>query len=809
MFKKLLFSIAFICFNTIFAQQSINVKGHLQSSITNEIIPFAIIKFEQKINRKDSIVAVESSDENGDFNAQFKSFGLTKLTITADGYLQYTSILPESSSIDLGKVTLEEQVTKLEDITIVSEKEQSQLELNKRSFNVEKNLNAIGGTAENVLKNIPSVNIDANGNAILRNATATIYVNGKPTQLTLAQIPANTIESVEVISNPSAKYDASAAKGIINLVLKQNKKKGLHGNASVGIGTSSRYNVTLNLDYGIKKWGFTTMYNFNSLKPTLAGYADKKTETLLPENVNYYNQNTQTQLNNVFQNGRLGIDYFLNKKNTLSVAGNIAYGQYNNLANQQYVFSNQFNHTTNYGTRTTKQANYYHNIGAELEWKKTFSRKGKSLALNSGYSHNNMSNAADWFTSSYDSTNTTTSGFPEVDKISGNTIGDQLVAQLEYATPINDSSRLEIGTRLFNYVRDQQYFFNQLNNSTNEYQLITNYSQNANITERINAIYAIYNIKLKHNFELQAGLRFEQSILKGVSHLDASPNFGYNYPSSDGKNLLRAFFPSLDISKKIDETSELGFNITRKIGRPGWRQFFVGIQASDRQNITIGNPALQPEFESMAELNYHKKTRKLDWLSTLYYEYESNTIKPLVNQLATDSSVLVTTFINAKADIRTGIDNTLSFTLFKNLKVMAGFNGFNVSLQTDSYTRTLWAYNAKLNLTYKLPYNLTVQLNMANNSKFPQLQGYRYAVRSVDVSVKKGFAKNKINVVVALNDIFNSGRQITVYDQGQVYQKTMTRREIRYLKISAQYSFGGIETKKTKKQNQSNEMDIY
>ncbi|MFD2934949.1 outer membrane beta-barrel family protein [Spirosoma flavum] len=389
-------------------------------------------------------------------------------------------------------------------------------------------------------------------------------------------------------------------------------------------------------------------------------------------------------------------------------------------------------------------------------------------------------------------------GYPERDKITGRTIGDQIIAQLDYTHPLGDSAKLEMGLRSYTYVRDQQYYFTKLDNDTQQYSLLRNYSQDARITETVNAVYLLYSRQFRRNISIQAGLRLEQSSMHGVSRLDTT-TFGYNYPSANGQNLFQSFFPSLSIAKKLNETDEIGVSLSRKVGRPSFRHLFVGIQANDRQNITIGNPQVRPEFINTAEVNYNKSWGNTSWLATAYYIYEDHTINPLTQPLATDSSVLVTTFVNVKADIRYGFDNTLKFNLGPNLSAMANLNVFNVILQSTTLHNQLVSYNAKLNLTYRFPSNISAQLSGTNDGKAPQLQGYRQAVRGADFAVRKGFWQNRASLTFTVNDMFNSRRFISIYDQPGAYQVSMNRREVRFYKLSLQLPLGKDITKRNQR----------
>jgi ferric enterobactin receptor len=773
--------------NLNIAQSKAKLSGKVVDAANNQPLPFASVAVLQPSANGQVLVGGAATTEAGDFVVSNLPVGQFNLQITYLGFQtlnQSISIATSSTELLLGTIGLQAEESVLEEVTIKAEKAQMDMALDKRTFNVGKNLTTNGATAEQLLRNIPSLTINDNGSATLRNATTTIYINGKPTQLSLAQIPANQIESVEVMTNPSAKYEASASGGIVNLILKKNREAGYNGSVSASVGTDSRFDGTLSLDFSHGKWNVTTLYSFNATRNPLQNYAYKTNRLADGTPQSFFNQNTNVELNNVFQNVRVAVDYSYNKRNTITLAGSFVEGLYNQITNQTYLSLDANQATTSYGARTTQPKNNYTSPGIELDWKHDFAKKGNSLSIAAGFNRNSVSNADTWLTTLFDANGNSQSGHPIGNVIRGRTIGDQLVAQVDYTMPINDSTKWEMGLRSFTYVRDQQYLFYESTPTETE-TLLPDYSQHADITESVNAIYGLYSTRLKKGFSLEAGLRFEQSLLRGLSKFDPANTFGYDYPNGNGDNFIKAFFPSFAISKRLKNESEIGLNLSRKVGRPGWRQFFVGIQASDRLNITIGNPALQPQFVNTAELNYSKSWNNINLLSTFYYTYEDNTIKFFVQPSATDPNVLVTTFANLKADVRLGFDNALTFSVRNKLSILGSFNGYHVSLQTDDMQdRSSWAYNAKVNVTYNFPFNFSAQLNTSRSSLFPQLQGFRSAIFAADFALRKSFWNNKANVLFTINDIFDSRRQIYIYDQPATYQTSLNRREIRFYKIT-------------------------
>ncbi|CCH03508.1 TonB-dependent receptor plug (plasmid) [Fibrella aestuarina BUZ 2] len=778
-----------------FLQPTGELSGQVLDAANQQPLPFAAVTVRVAKAGRDTLVGGTTADAAGHYVVQHLPLGTATVLVSFVGYETASqAITLTDKPLVLAPVSLRADATLLKEVKVQGEKSDLSLSAEKRVFNVGKNLTSVGNTAEALLRSVPSITIDESGNASLRNMATTIYVNGKPTQLTLAQIPANQIESVEVITNPSARYDASTSGGIVNLVLKRNREAGYNGMVSVGLGQNHRYDATANLDWHEGRWNVTTLYSFNATQNPLTGYVSRVSNGANGKPTSFYDQNTNLSLNNTFHNGRLAIDYAVNPRNVFTVAGTVASGAFNTVSAQTYTFRDAVGNRTAYGGRNLDPQNNFTNLGAEFDWKHSFARKGQELTLLTSLTRNQVSNAANWLTTAYNAESSATPGtsqptYPERDRIDGRIIGTQRLVQLDYVHPLSDSAKWEFGVRSYTYNRDTKYFFNQLLEGSSAYVLLPTYSQDADIRETVNAVYALYSKKLRSGIDIQAGLRLEQSSLHGLSRFDGS-TFGYNYPSNTGQNWFKSFFPSFSATKKLSEASELNFSLSRKVGRPNFRHLFVGIQANDRQNITIGNPAVRPEFINTAELTYTCTKGPLQSLSTAYYIYEDHTIKPFTSPLATDSSILVTTFINVNADIQYGIDQTLKLDIGKKLSLTGNVNLRQFTIQSSTISNSAWVYNAKLILTYRFPAGVTAQVSGFRDSRGVSLQGYRLPVNALDLALRKGFWDNRGSIVFTVNDAFNSRRFVSVLDQPLLYQTSMNRREVRFYKLTVQLPLG-------------------
>ncbi len=760
-------------------------------------------------NGQDSLIEGSLTEDNGDFNITGLPMGAFKVKINYIGnkdiILKVKIAPPSNVEQDLGDLVMQEDAQVLNEVEIKAEKVSTMISLEKRVFNVDKNITAAGGTAEDILKNVPSVTVDMDGSVKLRDKGTTVYVDGKPSLMSVNQIPSDQIESVEVISNPSAKYEAATTGGIVNIVMKKNRKPGYNGSVSLGIGNQDRYNGAVNLNTNEGKWSLSGFYSFNTANVPANGYLYRTNRSLIGDISDYFNQNSDIASKNSFHTGRLNLDYTLNNRNTLSLSGSVNKGVFNNLTDQNFEYLSSSLKKTESGIRKTTSENMFLRNNVETQWKRTFAKKNKSLIAIANYSWGDGSNLGDWNTTGFNTEGNILINNPELVDIKGDNKSGQGLFQLDYVNPLNDSTRLEMGVRSFFSDRDQNYFFSTFDYQSNKFALDAEFSQDTKITESINAAYITYSGKLKNQISYQAGLRFEQSQMTGKTRLEGTTDFGYSYPKGNVKDLLRSIFPALYISKKINETSELGLNFSRKIQRPNYRQLMPGIQSNDRQNITIGNPNLQPEFINLAELNFNKVIGSNNWLSTIYFSNETNTLKPLIQVSPSDPTVLITTFVNGTNEITYGIDNTLRFAFGKNLDLMMNANVFKFNVTVDTFTNAGTAANAKLSVNYRLPSNFSIQINGGYEGNRPIPQGNRQGITSADFALKKSFFKNAANVTFTVSDIFNTRRDITIYTQPTYIQESMRRRETRFFRVTVQIPFGKADASLFRKSNRRSE----
>lgn len=749
---------------------------------------------------KDSILNGALAKENGEFNIEnLPAMGGFRFRATQIGYKTYeTKIyiqMPNKLEQDLGDIELQLDEKLLNEVEVTAEKSTVVMSIDKRTYNVDKDLSVRGGTAADVMKNVPGVTVDADGNAQLRNQSPTIYVDGRPTNLTLQQIPADQIDRVEVITNPSVKYDANATGGILNVILKKNLKPGYNGMAMAYIGTSDRYGGMVNLNVKEGRWNFTSMYSYNQAINLTKGYTNRTQLDSVQNPSGYFNQNNNTRMANIFNFGKVGLDYNLNNRNTISLNGVIVAGQFNTNDKQTYDILDRNKEQRLFGERFNKQNAAFQSYNGQLLYKKTFPKPGKELTADLNYNYNNSDNGYLFTTATH--INPDTLRLPDTyQKNAGTSNANQYVFQLDYTNPISETKKFEAGVKAF---YKQSLSANNTTSATSSQDVYVRDSIMSNrymIDDMVNAAYINYSAKTFWDISYQAGLRFEQSYYKGTI-TDKKQSFSYNYPST-GDDILKSLFPGIYLSKKFSKNQEWQFNVSRKINRPNFFQLMPFVMFADRQNYRIGNPQLKPEFKNISEINYNKTFTKGSYLGSGYFRYEEQPITDVAYPSVEDPTVLVNTTVNGKNSIRYGMEHTIKYTFFKNLDATVNLNAFYIYIKgfvvptEPQVTAEGFAGNAKATLVYRFPKQFTFQVNGNYESPKILLLGATKPIYSMDLSLNKMIGTKWI-LNATLSDVFNTRRMGTHYETPYYIQDLSRRRESRFVRFTVTYLFGKMD----------------
>lgn len=743
--------------------------------------------------QKDSLISGVLAKSNGDFNLEKLPFGKFRLRIQFIGYKNYTqniTITPQTIEQDLGDIKIEPDTRQLNDVVVQGERASVVMSIDRRTYNVDKDISSRGGTAVDVMKNIPGLTVDADGNVSLRNNSPTIFIDGRPTTLTLEQLPAEQIDRIEVITNPSAKFDASATGGIVNVVMKTNNKPGYNGMLGANIGTNNRYGINGNLNVKEKPFNFFISYNLNARENPARGFTNRTSlSNEIP--VSRYEQENKNLASNLMQMGRIGFDYYLNNRNTITVSQNIMRGNWDQYDQQTFTQYDGNNALLSNGTRLNDQKNQFRNYTSQILWKKTYPKAGKEWTTDISYNIGKSQSDAKFTTTNYINGMQLPNN-PELQNNIGFGRNEMVNFQYDYVNPLTDSSKFEWGVKSNYRISRTGLNVENFSYPSGMYIPDTFLTTDFRITDLVNALYVNYSGYF-WGIGYQAGVRYEQTRFTGEV-VNKNQEFAYLYPDGT-KNLFKALFPSVYFSKKVNEKNEFQLNFSRKINRPDRMQIMPYIMFSDKLNYQIGNPALAPEFINLGEANYNGIWNWGSWLTSGYVRYQQNPITQYVYRSQTDSNVLITSFINGQANLAYGWENTVKFSFLKHkLDLTLNGNIFHVNINaTGSNGQALenkgWSWNTKAIASYKLPRAFTAQVNGSYEAPRIIPQGKTIPVYSVDFSLNKDVGK-KWSFNFTINDIFNTRRFGSQFATDLFTQDLSRRRDVRFFRIGFTYRFG-------------------
>jgi outer membrane receptor protein involved in Fe transport len=801
--------------------------------------------------RKEVAIAGMLTKANGEFSLDNVSImGPSKLKITIIGYKSFEQTVSFNIKMggntgdmsamlgaldkDLGNVKIELDEKTLDNVTVTTSTNPGlRLGIDRKVFNVDKNIVSAGGTAVDVMKNVPSVSVDLDGNVTMRNNAPQVFVDGRPTTLSLDQIPADAIESVEIITNPSAKFDASGGTaGILNIVLKKNKKVGYNGSIRTSIDSRARIGLGTDLNLRQEKINFFLSGNYNQRKSISTGNTDRLTYG--SPNNQLFQTDKNTSLGS-FGFGRAGFDYFIDNRNTISLSGNLVKGTFkpatiSNLETE--LLGNPV--TSSFSNRYSNSTNTFRNKGVTLSYKRNFPKQGHELTADVTYnaSKNSNSNLIKTDSLDYSTENVLKTSSQRQD---GKGDNENFIFQTDYSNPISEKSKLEMGARVsIRKVDNKNDFYFISPSGTAIYNPLA--SVNYNSADKVYAAYTTYTNQIK-TFGYQLGLRVESSDYEGRLP-DKGQIFNIKFPVS--------LFPSVFLSNKMKNDQELQLNYTRKINRPNFFQLYPFTDYSDSLNISRGNPDLKPEFTNSVELSYQKtfKKNKDSFLGSIYYKNTTDLISRFQVQETnplTGKDILINTYINAASSYVTGLELTLKTKMTKWWDMTTNMNLFTSKINTgiagqpDQEQFASWF--GKLNNTFKLFKNFSMQLSGEYQSKtilppggsgsggggggrggmfggggggmFGQAtssQGYVRANYFVDAGFRYEFLKNKqASISLNINDIFRTRRSDIRSESPFFTQDVFRRRDPQVMRLNFNWRFGKFDMNLFKRKNMKNQ----
>jgi len=767
---------------------------------------YTLVKNETKT---DTFFAVGISNKLGEFTVKAVASEAMQIEISLIGFttvLEPIVWLTGSGQLKAGSYTLTEASNQLGNVVVTAKKPFMQLGVDRRIFNAEASIVSKGGTAVDLMRTIPGLNVDVNGNVQLRNSSPQIFVDGRPTILTLEQIPSDDIEKVEVITNPSAKYDAGSTGGIINVVLKKSRRNGMNGTASIGGGVPKVFNSNVSINYRQGKLNFFASGSYNRSGGTAISKADR-TNKQNGQASSYFNQRTESDRSRRFTSGRFGLDYFMDDMNSISVSQGFVDGRFGfeEIQDQNYYDANR--QLTQTGIRYNNDYFGFKRQNTQVNYRRTFAKEGKEWTADFTYNGGTNGGANDISNQLYFADGNA-NGAAVLVRNEGVGNGRQYTFQTDYVNPISENSKLELGARSYhNISNDKLDVFSVANSGNTKLPLSNNYG----FKEMINAVYGNYSNALGKRWKYQAGLRFEYSKFDGELK-DSAQKFGYTYPNKSS-GIWNAFFPSLYLTYQLKEGHDLQINFSRRIRRPNFWQINPYTDISDPQNIRKGNPALRPEFTNSFEVNYNRVYEKGNFLISAYYRNNTEDITQYTDTISADllsqlgsagitPTALVSTFINADRTNRSGLELTWQhkFTPAFDISPNLNFQYRDVKAIVNNLNLSNYGFNwnARLTMNYKI---VKPESKLLNNISFQLMgeyesprvipQGRMKAQQSMDFAIRKDFLKNNAGTLTFnVQDVFNSRIMGTITDTDRFYQDSFRRWNVRTIRLTFSYRFG-------------------
>lgn len=786
-FLALLFTL--FIFSSSQAQHTINLNGKLllngQSAVSDASV--ALLR-----SADSSLAGGSLSEEDGSFKLEHIGNGNYFIKITGVGYkdklISGIIIADESTDKDFGNISIAKSETALKVVEVVGEKNMLEMGIDKKTFNVEKNITATGGTAADVLQNIPSVTVDASGGVSLRGkSNVNILIDGRPATLlagdvasALQSLPSSSIESVEVITNPSAKYDAQGNTGIINIITKTNKRQGLNGTATLGIGTRGKYNGGLNLNLKKGKWNYSLNSNFRISDNYQRTTTERK--NFANDSGSYTYGDYQRQFNGWFNS--LTIAYAIDTQNTLSFTQNFNLMRFGTQGSQEFNLLSSPGVLYNIQERAEDFGGGPNSFSSNLNWKHKFHKPKQEITTDVTFSSSKTDVKQTLNTNLLDGDrNVITENILQV--IPSENSNKNFNAQTDFTTPfLGKEGRLDLGAKT------QNFWFNTDNNPTITFPggspapdiLLQN---KYNYVQHNHAGYASYTNKI-NKWSYQGGLRLEYSGYSGTAGATTSIDYS---------NSFLNLFPSAYLAYQATSGQQLYLNYSRRTDRPFFLRMLPYLNISNALDTNSGNPNLKPEFIDNFELAYNIQLPKGNSiLASVYFQHTNNLTQNFTKTYADGTSFTQPVNLSSgrtygleltgKAQITKAWDATLSANFFQN-----EIDGSNVD---PSLGNQGFSWFSKLNSNYKITKQFSVQLMGNYESARPEAQGTRKELYWFDAGFKANFLKNnKASIVLNITDIFNTRKYTTNYNLPLYYQSIYRDRETQIATITFTYKFGG------------------
>jgi ferric enterobactin receptor len=799
--------------SVVFAQDKTNapsgsgkITGRAIDSTTRQPIEYATITLSEQGQEKPAGGAMTGA--KGVFTLTIPHPGKYLLKVECIGYSTRTigPLAADGKKLPFGDILLTKTAATLQSVTVTAPRGLVENKLDKLVYNVEKDVTSLGGVATDVLRKVPMVSVDVDGNVdIMGNTNILFLINGRPSSIfgnnladALATIPASQIKSIEVITSPGAKYDAEGTGGIINIILKDNRLNGINGNISLTGGTRLE-NGSFNLNARRGAFGASAFFSGNAQLPST---------TLNSSNRNSYDSANQLLSNltqagssrfyrNGFETG-LNLEWDVNSHNNF--AAGIGFDNFGNNTNGSYQ-QVETDYTPSAEVIPSLIYSNSHFRAHSLDWnaryKHTYAQEDRELDISFDGSFGNN-------TSSYGQLQSLPSGDSTYAGSNGLSTGQDRETnfRIDYTQPFNEKTRLETGAR----VQLRQITSNSpvytLDPTVDQYPYNASQSDSLSYDRQVYAVYASLSFPAFHYLDVKTGLRYERTETDATfSEVQETVIPGYN-----------TFAPSVIISHTISEGQTIKFGYARRIQRPGYRSLNPYVNASDPKNLTRGNPFLQPEIADNFDLTYSKSFAEGQALNVvLFYRRSAQDIQPFIDfypsftlgdSVYTDVSV--STPMNVGSENNYGTSIYGSVPLGKKLNLRSNISVFYRYITTGSLGGppiSSFNYRFNLNATYQLASTFVLEFFGNFNSARNEIQGRYPSFTTYSLAARKQFWNKKASIALTMTNPFGEYvRQATAVSGSNFTLNSLRQIPYRSFGLNFTYKFGKLEFKKDKEE---------
>ncbi|MEL0643060.1 outer membrane beta-barrel family protein [Olleya sp. Ti.3.14] len=756
MTKKIIsFCVLILCLNLALAQNNdqkmVTIKGKILEKDTNAPLEYATVVFKNTTNPADLSGGI--TDASGNYSIEIKS-GTYNVSFEYIGFK--TEVLPNKSITDnqtFKTQYLSIDAEALDEIEIIAEKTTVEIRLDKKIYNVGKDLTVRGGTVSDVLDNVPSVSVDVEGNVALRgNDNVRILINGKPSGLVglnstdaLRQLPAESIEKVEVITSPSARYESEGTAGILNIILKRSKLEGLNGAITTNVGYNPSAGINGNINY---RTGDINIFN-------TTGYSYREAPGNSFSSTQYNSTGNFLDETNTFDRIRkglttnFGVEWYVNDSASLTTS--VLYRDSDDENNTTNLLE-QFDTNRNLLSTTVR-------LDPEFEEDKTI-----QYALNFQKNYSDSGHVLT-FDFQYEDSSENENSLVQVDNVISERVAtledqQQILLQTDYVLPIGENSQFEAGYRGNFNTTSTDFQVELLDTDTNQFELSTDLTNLLNFKEYLNAVYTQYGTKI-NKFSFLLGLRLENTQLT----IDQPTTGDYN------KRNFTGLFPTVNLNYEFSDRENLTLGYARRLRRP--RGFFLNPfpSRSSVTNYFQGNPGLNPSYSGQFDLGYLKRFGKFTFNSSLYYAHATD----VFNFVSFDTGdtaivngeslpIIQRTPINLATEDRYGFEFTLTYNPSRNWRVNGNFNFFQNDTKGTtpnglSLDNTNNSWFARINNKYTLPGEIDWQTNLNYRGPSEDAQTKSEGIFTTTMAFSKDLFGDSASIAFNVNDLFNSRKR--------------------------------------------------